>query len=114
MTGTLSKEELREYLREALAETLRETARKDDHDAMVALSAEDLQILVKATVHETLANLGADADNPIEMQKDFQHLREWRCTMNDVRSKGILTLVGIIVAGVCTALWLGLKSSLHP
>ena len=44
-----------------------------------------------------------DVSNPaakIEMQKDFQSLREWRQSMQAVRRHGLLTAVGIIVVGV--------------
>jgi hypothetical protein len=73
----------------------------------------------KKAVKETLLTLGIDADNPLaaqkdmmvlrevgdlimdaEFRKDMEHLRTWRVTLNGVKSKGLLTLVGLIVTGV--------------
>ncbi|QXN72340.1 hypothetical protein RCSIMONEHASTD_11 [Rhodobacter phage RcSimone-Hastad] len=72
----------------------------------------------KAAVEETLVKLGIDVSNPIKAQQDFmvlrevgklvmdsefrkdmEHLRTWRMAINDVKSKGLITLVGIIVTG---------------
>jgi len=72
----------------------------------------------KAAVEETLIKLGIDVSNPIKAQQDFmvlrevgklvmdsefrkdmEHLRAWRMAINDVKSKGIVTLVGILVTG---------------
>ncbi|UUV44801.1 hypothetical protein RCRUDOLPH_34 [Rhodobacter phage RcRudolph] len=72
----------------------------------------------KAAVEETLVKLGIDVSNPIKAQQDFmvlrevgklvmdsefrkdmEHLRTWRMAINDVKSKGIVTLVGILVTG---------------
>lgn len=72
----------------------------------------------KAAVEETLVKLGIDVSNPIKAQQDFMVLREvgklvmdsefrkdmerlrtWRMALNDVKSKGIVTLVGILVTG---------------
>ncbi len=71
-----------------------------------------------AAVEETLVKLGIDVSNPIKAQQDFmvlrevgklvmdsefrkdmEHLRTWRMAINDVKSKGIVTLVGILVTG---------------
>jgi len=34
-----------------------------------------------------------------EFRKDMEHLRAWRMAIHDVKSKGIVTLVGILVTG---------------
>lgn len=56
--------------------------------------------------------LGLKVDDPIEVQKDFQHLREWRETTESVKAKGLLAVVGVVASGLCAALWLGLKEFL--
>lgn len=82
-------------------------------------------------VHETLVSLGLDPKKPIEVQRDmaalrelremmtsreFQadmmHLRRWRKSMDAVQSKGMLTLVGLITAGLAAALWIGFQRML--
>jgi serine protease inhibitor len=64
----------------------------------------------KATVSETLRGLGIDADNPLETQKDFQSLHDWRVSIEKIRHKAILSAVGVVVVGALAALWLGIKS----
>lgn len=66
----------------------------------IRLEEHELRSLVQSTVKETLATMGVDASNPIEMQKDFHHLREWREATGKVRMRIILTVVGIIVTGL--------------
>ena len=59
--------------------------------------------VAREVVHEMMLTMGVDASKPaglIEMQKDFQSLREWRQSMQAVRRHGLLTAVGIIVVGV--------------
>ena len=83
----------------------------DDHlrrPRSIRLTEAELKNVVKETVHETFITLGVDASDPLEMQKDFQHLREWRETSVAVKSKGLMTLVGIIVAGVAAFVWITL------
>ncbi len=82
-------------------------------------------------VKKVLLTLGVNADNPIEMQKDMIALRElrilvddseiqqdllylrsWRKTMQAVKSKGILTAVGMVVTAILAALWFGFKDQL--
>lgn len=77
------------------------------------LTRGEIDQVVRKTVKETLLSLGIDAADPIEMQRDFQMLRDWRRASNSVRSKGLLTLIGIITAGVLGAVWIGVKSALR-
>lgn len=94
-TEDINKDLLKDALREVLAET---TPRR---------------IVIKETVHETLHELGIDADTPHEMQKDFQHLRDARTTMEQVKSKSIMTLIGFVVTGFVAAVWMGVRTFLH-
>jgi hypothetical protein len=43
------------------------------------------------------------------VQRDFQHLREWRTSINTVKKQGLVTAVGIITAGILGAAWLAFK-----
>jgi hypothetical protein len=80
------------------------------------LSPEEMRELVRETVRETInetfLRLGVKIDDPIEVQKDFQHLRDWRNTTESVKSKALLAAVGLLVSGLLGALWLGLKGSI--
>lgn len=79
-------------------------------------SAEELdkmRAVARMTVDELLIRMGIDVSDPIEMQKDFQHLRDWRTSTESIKKKSVLTLVGILITGMAGALWLGFKSFMH-
>lgn len=73
----------------------------------MATREEEVQRIVKATVSETvplvvketLTKYGIDAANPIEVQKDQQHLRKWRNRLDTMSGKVFLVCV-LAVCGV--------------
>jgi hypothetical protein len=86
----------------------------------------------KEAVRETLLSLGIDVSDPIAAQKDFmvlrevgklvmdpefrkdmEHLRTWRIAVKEVKSKGLLTLVGLIVTGLAGFVVVGAKAWLE-
>lgn len=69
----------------------------------------ELQEIMEAAVCDAFTRMGIDHDDPIEMQKDFQHLRDWRKTTEAIRKRGLLTVVVVVVTGGCSLLWLGLR-----
>lgn len=73
------------------------------------LTPEEARALIREAVRETFLMLGVKVDDPIEVQKDLQHLREWRNTTESIKSKGLLTVMGILVSGMLAALWVGIK-----
>jgi hypothetical protein len=79
---------------------------------MAELNKEELHDLVRLVVKETLVGLGADVENPMEMQQDFQSLREWRITADTIKKKTLVVCIGTIVAGIIAAIWIGIKSIL--
>ena len=95
-------------------------------EALVKRVAEDA---AEKAVRDVLTQLGIDPHNPLSSQQDFaalrevralvgnpefqadlMHLRKWRLSVESVQSKGLLTVVGIIVSGATAALWLGFRS----
>lgn len=76
----------------------------------VTMSREELKEVVREAVHETLVTMGVDPKNPVEMQRDFQHLREWRQTTSTLKRHGLTTLIGIFLAGTIAAVWLGIQA----
>jgi hypothetical protein len=83
----------------------------------------------RRAVESTLITLGIDQDNPLEtqrdmaalrelrelvrdeeFQKDLAYLRAWRLAMSHMQNKGLLTLVGIIMAGIVAAVIAGVRS----
>lgn len=67
--------------------------------------------VVAETVAETLLKLGIDATDPIELQKDMQHLRAWRESVATVKRQGMITAVGIIIAGVLGLIWVSIRGN---
>lgn len=77
------------------------------------LTDTELRDLIKESVQGSLTAIGVQVDKPIEMQTDFRYLREWRIAMQTVRSRGLMTVVALVVAGVLAALWAGIRSFLN-
>lgn len=73
------------------------------------MTESEIKKIVAETVVETLIRLGVDATDPIEVQKDFQHLRAWRNSINTVQRQGIMTAVGVLTVGVLGVIWLAIK-----
>lgn len=68
-------------------------------------------------VNKTLVAMGFDPSRPFEAQKDAQWIRATRERCEGTVGKAILTIVGLLVLGGCTALWAGFKAMLpggHP
>jgi hypothetical protein len=63
----------------------------------------------KTATAETLRALGIDVQNPFEMQRDFAHLRSWRLSVEAMRTKTILTAVGVVVTGIIGAVWMAIR-----
>ena len=74
------------------------------------LTKEEMQEIVRETVSQTLTQLGVDTSSPLEMQRDFQHLRDWRMAQEVIRNKGYMALVTVLVTGTAGLLWLGFKN----
>lgn len=59
--------------------------------------------VAKEAVREMMVAMGVDASKPeamIEMQKDFQSLRNWRQSVDAIQRQGLLSAVGVIVVGL--------------
>lgn len=68
----------------------------------------EIKKIVAETVVETLIRLGVDASNPIEVQKDFQHLRAWRNSIATMQRQGIVSAVGVLTVGMLGLIWLAI------
>lgn len=71
---------------------------------------DELERIVAESVRQTLIQLGISTLDPLEMQKDMQHLREWRKSMESIKSKAMLTTLAVFLSGILAAMWLGFKS----
>lgn len=81
-----------------------------DDNTQVTLSRGELKGLMEEAVNNAITKMGIDTTDPIEMQRDFQHLRDWRIAVNSAKTKGFLTILGILTAGVAAAVWVGFKA----
>jgi hypothetical protein len=70
---------------------------------------DEIRAIVKATVEETLTKLGIEAADPLEAQKDFQHLRAWRTSSETVKRQGLMTAVGILITGLLGLIYLAVR-----
>lgn len=75
------------------------------------MSEQEIRKIVAETVDQTLTKLGVDTSDPLEVQRDLQHLRAWRESSDTVKRQGLITAVGIIVAGIVGLVWLAIKGS---
>jgi hypothetical protein len=76
---------------------------------VTGLNEAEIRRIVADAVTETLTRMGIDAKEPIEVQRDFQHLRAWRQSIETVKKQSLITAIGIITAGVLGAIWLAVK-----
>lgn len=76
------------------------------------LTEQEIEQVVAKAVKATLLSFGVDTSKPIEMQRDFQALRDWRTASESIRSKSVMTLISIIVAGTLAALWVGIRNGI--
>jgi hypothetical protein len=80
---------------------------KDSRKDPATRRQDDIRDLIKETVDETLIRLGVASDDPLDMQRDFQFLREFRTSTEKIKSKGILAAIGLIVAALLGVAWVG-------
>ncbi|MEL4071729.1 hypothetical protein WKW50_16415 [Ochrobactrum sp. GPK 3] len=77
------------------------------------MSEDEVRDLVKSTaeqtaretVRQTLLTLGVNSDDPIEMQADFRHLREWRKSVATVKRQGMITATIVVASGLLGLIW---------
>lgn len=70
----------------------------------------EIRRIVSETVDQTLVRLGVDTSDPLELQRDLQHLRDWRLSVAAVKRQGLITAVGILTAGIVGMLWLAITN----
>ncbi len=72
----------------------------------MALSTDDIKLVVQETVHETLIKIGFDLEHPVSTQQDIAFLRKSRKRCESVIAKLVATLVTAgVLAGFTGAGW---------
>lgn len=69
----------------------------------------EVKRIVAETVERTLLTLGVDTDDPIELQRDLQMLRDWRLSVSAIKRQGLVTAVGVITVGALGLLWMAIS-----
>jgi len=90
-------------------EAIAQRAARSELKNHTILTRDDVTDVVAEAVKQTLLQLGVDFSQPIEMQRDFQHLRQWRRAGEELRSKGMLAMLTIFLTGVVGLIVVGLK-----
>jgi len=52
---------------------------------------------------------GIDIESPLELQRDFQFVRDWRKSSRLIKTRTIITAIGVLTIGGMGVLWLGVK-----
>ena len=92
--------------------SVEEAAERAAHKAAkeASLTREQTQQLIAESVRQTLIQLGVESESPLEMQKDFQHLRNWRLSGEEIKRKSIIALIGLFLTGLAGLIALGFKN----
>ena len=80
-----------------------------ESEKQVVMTESEVRMLVRQTVNEVLVSLGVEHETPLEMQKDFSHLRDMRNAKESMAKKTQLTLLGIFIVAVISTFMVGLK-----
>lgn len=70
----------------------------------------ELEEVARLTVHETLKNLGFDADNPAELQQDMAMIRRLRRLRDRSMIMFVCAIIGLMVSGIGALIWDAIKS----
>lgn len=79
----------------------------------ITMTQDELEDLIEKTVNQTLVKLGVDPEDPLEVQRDFKFVRDWRKSSEAVKRKALLAAVGIVVTGAIGAILVGIRHALH-
>lgn len=75
----------------------------------IVLDENQIRAIVKDTVRETVKEMftqfGIDVNQPLEVQKDFQHLNGWRKSTESVKRQGLIVAITILVTGALGILY---------
>lgn len=72
-----------------------------------------MRTTIRDTVRQTLIEIGVERDSPLEMQRDFIYLRQWRMTHEKLGFRAAATLIAILIGGLIAAIWAGLRTFLE-
>ena len=74
------------------------------------MTEEQIREIARTAVHETLATLGVDTEDPFEVQRDLAWVREARIGSQNIKKWTLRTVVGAAVTGGLFLLWKGIEA----
>ncbi len=79
------------------------------------MTPEDVTVVAKEAAKEAvnsiLEKFGIDTQNPIEVQADMAHLHRSRVASEQMGVRVKFVLIGVLIVGGLSALWIGIKAS---
>ncbi len=72
----------------------------------------DIDAIVLRAITIILTSFGIEEEDRRELRADFEHLRRWRKSVEQVQSYTFKAVVTVIVTGLVGAVWLGVKAML--
>jgi hypothetical protein len=68
--------------------------------------------VVLKTIATILTSFGIEEEDRIELRADFQHLRRWRKSVEQMQGYTLKAVLTVIATGILGALWVGIKAAL--
>lgn len=104
----MTEQEIKEIVVKAAVDAARQAA--SDTSRQVAESyRKEIHAIVIEAVKETLEHMGVDTSDPIQMQQDFAHLRQWRNMTLSMRSRSVMTILTLLITGVVSLILIAIR-----
>ena len=79
---------------------------------MPNLSSEEVRVIVKEAVKETLVSIGVDVEDATEVQKDMAYIRQFRKGSQSLKGNIIRTIIVVLVPATLYLIWEAVKTSI--
>lgn len=76
------------------------------------MQSDEIRMIVKEAVHETLSGLGVSASEPLEVQADFIYIRKMRKGSEFMARRVKGSVIAVVVPSFLYLLWEAVKTSL--
>lgn len=86
--------------------------RKPREPTSIRLTRDQVEQIASEAADRALSQLfltlGIDTSSPegiLNAQRDFQHVRAWRTSIETVKRQGIMSAIGVITVGILALIW---------
>jgi single-stranded DNA-binding protein len=73
------------------------------------LHRDEIDAVVLRTIVAILSSFGIEEEDRRETRADFEHLRRWRKSVEQIQSYTFKAVITVIVTGFVGVIWLGVK-----